>query len=334
MRARAHPSILVLALCAFVSGAETVAAQSAGPVPEAEAVATRLLTALDSARWRAAASLFHPMALEGFRRTQIERAEMMSRTDSASRRWYGPDTPPEVAAWLARRDSQARAHFSNGIVRDFAGLMRRAQLDSLAADDLLARWLEAHDERTQLRAATAQVPPAMVRMFVGDTTNFVRRRVVGSVGENDSTAHVVIRTGSNIRVMPGDPGRVALLTLRRTPAGWRVWNSDPSVVWLGDNGSFSFSVQGDTRAHVAESLDALRDSTLAWRDPAVGTRVRASVVGYPGGGKPPRGLLLEVRAPNGALRSVELPYGSLADLMEYAMPWIVMPPLAAAQAPD
>ncbi|HET6764704.1 MAG TPA: hypothetical protein VFH27_13560, partial [Longimicrobiaceae bacterium] len=162
MRSRARKWTLAAAVFASAAGALPAPAQSAGPVPGAERVARRLFAALDSMRWRQAAALFHPAAQEGFRREQRERAVVMTRSDSAwQARSYGPDTPPAVAAWLAHRDSLSATRFQQTHLGQFAGVTRPAQLDSLPAAELLARWLEAHDERAGLRRTVSRMPPVL-----------------------------------------------------------------------------------------------------------------------------------------------------------------------------
>lgn len=297
------------------------AAQTGGAVPEAETVARRLFADLDSMRWSAAAARFHPVAVERFRAAQLRELHLSERVEGNPRRFYGPDMPPAVAEWMQRRDSMVRAQTGPEYVRSFAGVHSLSQLDSLPAPDLLARWLEAHDERVRLRAEVARLRPELAGRVPDDS--LVRRvnTVVGSVLENDTTAHVLVRTATGGGGdAPSAFGELSVLTLRRAGDGWRAWHADNQAPWLGMGFGFEIESTGtaDERARV---LDAVKDSTLAWRDPATQSRVRAAIVGYPGRGKPPRGLLVEVRAADGSLRSAEIPFGAFQELMNYLMPW-------------
>jgi hypothetical protein len=313
----------LLAVALMVAGAPA-AAQGGFSVPEAENTVRRLFTDLDSMRWSDAAARFHPLAVERFRTAQLDQVHAMRRMSTAAmyRGYDGEAPPPAVAAWLARRDSVARALFQPILVRGFARVTYPAQLDSLTAPEMLARWLEAHDQRLQMQSLRARMAPAAAARISDDSLPQLVRTVLGSVQEDDTTAHVLVRsrqTGFG-GGMAGF-GDVSVVTMRRATAGWRLWTADGYSSWLG--GAFGYGVEnGNSAAERAAHLDAVRDSTLDWRDPASQTRVRAAIVGYPGGGRAPRGLLVEVRAPDGSLSSAEIPAGSFEAVMRYIGPWM------------
>jgi len=321
-------------LFAFVSlcvcfGAPSAAGAQGRFTTAAEAVARQVITEMDAMRWSRAAALFHPASAERLKATQLRMARVMEQARQAPAHSYrDPAMPAEASRWMDRQDSIARTRMpSTLLAMQLAGVASAGQLDSLPAVEVVARWLEARDDRdATLSRAIAAANPSAQREPVEPPRRV--RTVLGGISENDSTTQVLIRTRMVKSLVP-DPGSLSVMTLRRSPQGWRVWTLDGGEGWMG---SPRFAMGSDLGPQLGQQLDARRDSTLTWRD-AAGTTVRAAVLGYPGGGRPPRSALVEVRAPDGALHTVEIPYGALTDLLGYLTPWITIPAMMQGRSP-
>jgi len=319
--------VLIASVGAVIAAAGSAAAQSR-LTTTAEAVARQTITELDGMRWKQAAALFHPAAAERFKRAQLQQAQMMERSRQMPRRPYrDPDAPPAVAEWLAQRDSAMRANAPSYLDMQIAGVTSAAQLDSLPPMEVVARWLEAHDERAQQarRMAAAGRTAPTTRTGPVDPPQRIRT-VVGGVWDDDSTTQVLIRTRARNAMLP-DPGAFSVMTLRRSPQGWRVWTLE-SEGWVGS----TTMMMGNQPTELARVLEARKDSVLSWRGER-GNTVRAAVLGYPGGGQPPRSGLVEVRAQDGTLHTVEIPFEALTDVVRYFLPWITLTSLIQGRMP-
>jgi hypothetical protein len=135
--------------------------------------------------------------------------------------------------------------------------------------------------------------------------------------EDDSTVQVVYRTRSKLDP-EGDEGRAAVVTARRTPAGWRIvpGASDPTLFAESAWGIYNV-------ADVEEREEALRrlaETVVAWPVDG-GGEGRASITGFTGGEEPPRGLVVEISRPDGTITRVEIPFASFGALAELLYGW-------------
>jgi hypothetical protein len=153
----------------------------------ARQVVERVLAAEASGDWKTLVALSDPRSVEWFRR------------------WH---------LGLARLD---RSSDNTGMLRYLFGIESAAQLEALPADSILGRFLRAVNSPPD----DGQLAPAP------------RRTIIGEVLEGDTAAHFVIRT--RIGPVPRTPDESSamdelamqewldILSLRRTPAGWRTW---------------------------------------------------------------------------------------------------------------
>ncbi len=103
------------------------------------------------------------------------------------------------------------------LIRDYAGIETRDQLEALSPRELLIRHLEAQTTDYKLQQMLREgLPPEPDALPVSE-----ERQVLGAVMEGDALAHVVVR--SSAKYLSGrDSESLFVVTLRRTDAGWRV----------------------------------------------------------------------------------------------------------------
>jgi hypothetical protein len=103
---------------------------------------------------------------------------------------------------------------------EFAGIHSQQELFALTPAQALARWLEAKDERTQMREAWRQMGCSL-----GDLPVFpsVKRSVLGVAMVNDSVGYV-IHTDDRFGGVAESSiyGSERLFPVRRTTLGWRI----------------------------------------------------------------------------------------------------------------
>lgn len=181
------------ALLAFVGA--PAHAQSGRPAD----VAAAFFGALERHDWTKAAALVHPGAVERFRRATLIGLVEWAERDSAE-----PGLPP---GWHRARtgvDSAALRRAAAAPAPVLRGVQTVGDIAALPAPELLVRYLEAS-----------------FGAFHPDIT----RRVVGSVVESDSIAHVLFRTRWGPGTREGNPWRVDVLQLQRAGGTWRVLES-------------------------------------------------------------------------------------------------------------
>jgi hypothetical protein len=295
-------------------------AQSPAVPHPAERVAGEAFAALDAMRFDRAAELVHPRFLAVFHATQLQQARHMERLQARGpepRR--EPGMPPEVAAWLEEQQRLHLTHQGGWLEMSFAGVGTLQELESLGAREMLARWLRAHDPRYQIARQAELRGTELPEDACPERILSVRRTIVGSVVEDDSTAQVVYRRA----VTDLQREEVAVLTLRRAPEGWRLWDfgSDHGIL-----GSFSFGFAlSEEEERAAFRLEA-GTRELEWT--AEGWSLRAAMEGYGGDGSAPRGLGVEVRRPDGDLERLEIPFAALWPLVEFLHPWLLLEPVS------
>lgn len=293
------------------------AAQDARPGPAAEAVARAAFRALEERRWDDVAGLMHPDALRRFRSYQLRSARSMESMPRVPYR--DPDMPEAVARWYEERSRRSAAEYGSHLEREL-GVRTAAEIEALTAEELFTRWLRAHDPAEmmlrELNAQGRRIPVDSVAALVPRRV----RSVVGSVVQDDSTVLVVYSTAMKMDTL-SDLERPALVTVRRSPAGWRLWSGERDHHFLGDT-EFSVSVGVELDEDTEKRLVAAKDEVVAWPAGAAPAG-RAFVTGYPGGLRPPRALVVETAGPGGTPTRVEIPASVFEALMErLLMPWV------------
>lgn len=291
-----------------------------GAAAGAEAVVRAAFEGIEAMRWEAVAALVHPEALARFRAWQVERArsEEGGRAEGPQGRDRG--MPPEVVAWFEAQQKKQDEYWEKygpRLSHSFAGVETIEQLETLSAAELFARHLQASDPREQfLRGARLEgKEPAIAGM---EKELMVDQRVVtGSVVEDDSTVQVVYRTRSRLK-LEGDARRAAVVTVRRTPEGWRILpgSSDHDLFERTPYGIFGILTEEEHE----EELRQLAEKVITWPVEG-GGEGRVSIAGFSGGKEPPRGLMVEISRPDGTVARVEIPFASFGALAELLHGW-------------
>jgi hypothetical protein len=175
-------------------------------------------------RWDAAAARIDLVRFEPFFRQQLRfaRSEVRMPDPSPEELMAHDSTMPRaVAEWQVARMKASRANMPFGdYSHEFAGVTSQHDLLTLTVPDAAARWLAAHDQRTQLRESARRQgcplgnlpqasPPAM-------------HTVLGVLMTNDSTAYV-IHTDDRFREQAGSlMSTTRVMIAHRTGQAWRI----------------------------------------------------------------------------------------------------------------
>lgn len=255
---------------------------SAETAEAAEAVVRTAFAEIEAMRWDAVASLMHPVTLKRFREWQIDLARTSERQLDEGSRDHERNLPPEVAAWF---DAQRKKE---------------------------EEYCEQHG-------------PRLSHTFAGIEKKLVveERVVIGSVAEDDSTVQVVCRTRSKLKLIPeDDEGRVEVITVRRTPEGWRILAGPSDSIFLEGP---SYGIYGlQTEEEQEQALRELAEKVVTWPVEG-GGEGRAFITGYTGDKEPPKGLVAEVARPDGMVERIEIPatsFGTIAELISW---WSLSP---------
>ncbi|MGH7648802.1 MAG: hypothetical protein ACREND_11840 [Gemmatimonadaceae bacterium] len=108
-----------------------------------------------------------------------------------------PDAPPEVRRWFTERAE--RGLVLSSLAEDFAGVQTVAELESLTPEQVVASALQGLFARTLAK---------------------ISRAWLGVVSEGENLAHAVYR--ARFLAAADHDGSVAILSMRRTAAEWRV----------------------------------------------------------------------------------------------------------------
>lgn len=288
----------------------------------AEAVVRQAFQALGAMRWDSVAALVHPEALRRFHLAQLEHHRLRERYESrAADERHPVEMPEEVRTWLDEQQQRHQAQYPSGLAAEFAGISSLAELEALPPEEAFARWVEAHDARSLLmRRPQAVGQPIPPEIMLGEL--HPENRVVGSVVEDDSTIHVLYRTG-----LPGEEAaddeldQLAIATMRPSVEGWRIWTTrrDPQLF-----GMQNWVVSIELPEERVERLREAAERTFTWPEEGP-LRVRASVEGYTPNARTPETIRVEVVRPDGSTAWIELPHEALIPLWNYLQPWLYPP---------
>lgn len=207
---------------------------------DAAQAARTLFHALSEERWDDAAGLVHPETLQEFRRSHLENArhmlerEWVESAEDLMRR--EPGMPRVVAEYQASRSAEIRRKYPPPTLAEgFARVESLAQLETLSAREMFARFLEAADWRYR---AARQIERAGGTITREQRAALPRNRhqVLGAVPDGEGVAYVVYR----IIHMDDDadsPREVQTLRMERTPEGWRARN-----IYFGGQGNVGMQI--------------------------------------------------------------------------------------------
>lgn len=250
---------------------------SAETAEAAEAVVRTAFAEIEAMRWDAVASLMHPVTLKRFREWQIDLARTSERQLDEGSRDHERNLPPEVAAWFdAQRKKEEEYWEQHGprLSHTFAGIETIEELESLSAAELFARYLQAQDPREQALRQAQREGKEISIAGIEKKLMVEERVVIGSVAEDDSTVQVVCRTRSKLKLIPeDDEGRVEVITVRRTPEGWRILAGPSDSIFLEGP---SYGIYGlQTEEEQEQALRELAEKVVTW--PVEGGRRGAGV---------------------------------------------------------
>lgn len=299
---------------------------SAETAEAAEAVVRTAFAEIEAMRWDAVASLMHPVTLKRFREWQIDLARTSERQLDEGSRDHERNLPPEVAAWFdAQRKKEEEYWEQHGprLSHTFAGIETIEELESLSAAELFARYLQAQDPREQALRQAQREGKEISIAGIEKKLMVEERVVIGSVAEDDSTVQVVCRTRSKLKLIPeDDEGRVEVITVRRTPEGWRILAGPSDSIFLEGP---SYGIYGlQTEEEQEQALRELAEKVVTWPVEG-GGEGRAFITGYTEDKEPPKGLVAEVARPDGMVERIEIPvtgFGAIAELISW---WSLSP---------
>jgi hypothetical protein len=292
----------------------------------AEAVVRTAFAEIEAMRWDAVASLVHPETLERFREWQIDIARTSEHQLDEGTLAREPELPPEVAAWFdAQRKKQEEywEEYGPRLSHTFAGIEKFEELESLSATELFARYLQAQDPREQALRQARREGKEISIAGIEKELMVEQRVVVGSVMEDDSTAQVIYRTRTKLKLMPeGDEGRAAVVTVRRTPEGWRILAGPSESIFFEGPSYGIFGLK--TEEEQEQALRERAGMVVTWPVEG-GGEGRAFITGYTGDKEPPKGLVAEVARPDGTGARLEIPASSFGALEELIRWWPLSP---------
>ncbi|MDQ6926224.1 MAG: hypothetical protein M3154_08305 [Candidatus Eremiobacteraeota bacterium] len=229
------PAAAMLACCA---GRAAVAQEPAS----AAAVVDSFFQALSTERWADAAQQLDLHSIEAIRSAKIMsvREATTGATKMTVQRSFqlDPEMPRAVAAYLAKRAIQGMREY-DGLDTDFARVSSPDSLERLPLAEAAARWLEAHDERYQMRRMLRISGSRDCGYSAADLAELAssirapRRRIIGAIVD-DSVAFVLYQRRSDAAgPSQSAPERAAMLdvwyvippsivSLRRIAGEWRV----------------------------------------------------------------------------------------------------------------
>jgi hypothetical protein len=147
---------LALTLC--VAAAPAAGAQRSDAAAPPEVVAARFFAAVAAERWAEAVGYLDVAPLERHRQetAAAARAPGARREPTVEDLLRGePDMPRAVAEYRVRKQREARARYGDLVAHEFAHVADPAALARLTPEVAAARWLEAQDDRYEIRRQLA-----------------------------------------------------------------------------------------------------------------------------------------------------------------------------------
>jgi hypothetical protein len=119
-----------------------------------------------------------------------------------------------------------------------------------------------------------------------------------------------------------ESGRASLVTMRRTPAGWRILTGWNDAQLFEETTGYSI-IHIQTKEERQEQRAELAKKVVTW--PIEGGEGRAFVVGYTGGAEPRPALAIEVTRPGNAPVRTDIPAAVFPRLAEFLYTWPTSP---------
>jgi hypothetical protein len=186
-------------------------------------LATVVLAALEDGAWSRVAAHVSPTASAAFRNEQLERArqqEMLREVD-----WSGVGVPAAVAEWFRGRAP------GPSLLERIYGVKTALEFEQLSPTTVVERFIRTKHARHPEGGAS------------------VRRQVVGAVAESDDLVQVVFRRPT-WHPAETPESSVDVLTVRRTPEGWRCELNGGLI--YNSSGGYSMSFYDRQKAESGE----------------------------------------------------------------------------------
>jgi hypothetical protein len=212
---------VVMALIAFCVSRP----MSAQPANEraVRAVADSFFAAIARERWDSAAALLDLTGFEPYFKDRVSsaRSALPQREMTVEDMMANDSTMPRaVAEWQVAQIKKYHGMESFGdMSHEFAGVHTQHELFALTVSEAAARWLEAQDERTQMREARRRSGCSL--SLVPPEFPAPKHNVLAVALRDDSTAYVVHtddRFGPNQFAMQSE----RIMVLRRRGGRWRI----------------------------------------------------------------------------------------------------------------
>jgi hypothetical protein len=244
---------LLISVAAVATATQSVDAQKTAARQKAAKPAEVVRSFFDAVaheRWVEAAGFLEVDVLDHGRRQQLEfwrHPPPEHRVTLEELMKQDPEMPRAVAEYQLARMERLRDRFDDQFSYEYANVHDTTTLAQMSPLETGARWLEARDERYQLRRAREQdsrCQQVPLDAFT-DSTNLLPRRVVLGALESGDTAFVLYRN----RVVAGPQGNIyvdvgfgpSVATLRRRNAIWRLLPNE-SLLRGGMGGSGALSI--------------------------------------------------------------------------------------------
>jgi hypothetical protein len=190
------------------------------------AVVDSFFAAVDREQWDSAAALIDLTRFEPYFKAQIRNArsampmqfttvEELMATDSTM--------PRAVAEWEVAQMTKARAeHPYLGVTSEFFGVTTQHELFALTLPDATARWIEAQDDRAQIRDAWKRAGCTDASLTVVMPFLAPKHVIVATVVADDTTAYAI----QSDEPVSGDPANLfnaeRVIELHRVGGRWRI----------------------------------------------------------------------------------------------------------------
>ena len=200
---------------------------SEGTTRELRTVVDSFFAAVDSERWHEAARFVDAGTFERWFSDMVAsgRSRLPEPEETVERIMErNPGMPRAAAEWeLAQRQSRQRSSWNEYAFR-FAGVTSFRDLQALTPREAAARWLEAQGHRHRSRlslAALWECSPAVIDSMAR-LLPATRHRVLGVLTPRSGVGYALFESSHLDRLADGQRPPPDVLTLRRTPEGWRI----------------------------------------------------------------------------------------------------------------
>ena len=211
----------LLALTAAIAAPRHVEAQAA-PDRAVRAVVDSFFAAVAREQWDSAAALFDLQRFEPFYKQQVRNARtMLPEQRPTAEQFMAMDSTMSraVAEWQVAQSTRYNRPAFGDMTQQFAGVRTLQAFFALTLPEAAARWLQAQDQRTQVREARARAgcPLEVLSAMLPSPTS-----IVLAIAVSDSTAYVVHNDDRFTNSPEYLSGTERVMVLHRSGKRWRI----------------------------------------------------------------------------------------------------------------